>query len=101
MILGVIKECIFLLNKMSSYFLFGFIVAGVIHVFVKNEQPGMLFSEPIGLQAKMTRPVEKTFPFGANFDSASHRCSGIIGLRSVMHIFFAHGPFSTTQQPSF
>ncbi len=37
MILGVLKECIFLLNKMSFYLLFGFLVAGIIHVFVKED----------------------------------------------------------------
>lgn len=35
-ILGILKEAYFLLNKMSIYLLFGFLFAGIIHVFLKE-----------------------------------------------------------------
>ncbi|NQT23423.1 MAG: SO_0444 family Cu/Zn efflux transporter [Candidatus Omnitrophica bacterium] len=35
-ILGVIKEIYFLMNKMSVYLLFGFIFAGILHIFLKE-----------------------------------------------------------------
>ncbi|MFC1643823.1 SO_0444 family Cu/Zn efflux transporter [Candidatus Omnitrophota bacterium] len=36
-IVGVLKESYFLLNKMSPYLVFGFLVAGVLHIFIKTE----------------------------------------------------------------
>lgn len=35
-ILGILKESYFLLNKMSVYLLFGFFVAGILHIFIKE-----------------------------------------------------------------
>ena len=39
-LLGIIKESYFLLNKMSPYLLFGFLFAGVIHIFMDTETVG-------------------------------------------------------------
>ena len=36
-ILGIIKESYFLLNKMAPYLLFGFFFAGVLHIFIKTD----------------------------------------------------------------
>jgi len=36
-ILGIIKESVNLLNKMSVYLLFGFLFGGILHIFVKTE----------------------------------------------------------------
>ncbi len=36
MILGILQEAYFLLNKMSVYLLFGFVFAGVLHIFMKE-----------------------------------------------------------------
>ncbi|MDP8212730.1 MAG: SO_0444 family Cu/Zn efflux transporter [Candidatus Zapsychrus exili] len=36
-ILDILRESYFLLNKMSVYLLFGFLVAGIIHIFLKTE----------------------------------------------------------------
>jgi len=38
-IIGILKESYYLLNKMSVYLLFGFFVAGILHIFIK---PGMI-----------------------------------------------------------
>ncbi|MGB2601739.1 MAG: SO_0444 family Cu/Zn efflux transporter [Candidatus Omnitrophota bacterium] len=39
-IAGIIKESYFLLKEMSPYLLFGFLVAGVLHVFINTETVG-------------------------------------------------------------
>jgi uncharacterized membrane protein YraQ (UPF0718 family) len=36
MIIGIFKEAYFLLNKMSLYLLFGFVFAGILHIFMKE-----------------------------------------------------------------
>ncbi|MDD5069450.1 MAG: SO_0444 family Cu/Zn efflux transporter [Candidatus Omnitrophica bacterium] len=36
-IIGIIKESVFLLNEMSPFLLFGFFFAGILHVFIKTE----------------------------------------------------------------
>jgi uncharacterized protein len=36
LIIGILKEAYFLLNKMSIYLLFGFVFAGVLHIFMKE-----------------------------------------------------------------
>ncbi len=36
LILGVLRESFFLLNKMSVYLIFGFLFAGIIHIFLKE-----------------------------------------------------------------
>lgn len=36
-ILGIIRESYFLLNKMAPYLLFGFFFAGVLHIFIKTD----------------------------------------------------------------
>jgi hypothetical protein len=37
---GILKESVYLLNKMSPYLLFGFIFAGVMHAFISTETVG-------------------------------------------------------------
>ncbi|MBD3426516.1 MAG: SO_0444 family Cu/Zn efflux transporter [Candidatus Omnitrophica bacterium] len=37
---GIIKESFFLLNRMSPYLLFGFLVAGILHMFINTETIG-------------------------------------------------------------
>ena len=37
---GIIRESYFLLNEMSPYLLFGFLVAGLLHVFINTETVG-------------------------------------------------------------
>lgn len=42
---GLFNECVSLLNKMSLYLLFGFLVAGIIHVFINEKIIGKHFGK--------------------------------------------------------
>ena len=58
MLVGVIEECLFLLNKMSVYLVFGFVVAGIIHIFIKEE----MISQHLG--AHSWKSIVKASIFG-------------------------------------